>query len=87
MILFDILTGTSTINNIDDMNIDADIYQVVIYEKYSHHATELPYKFSDLLKVTNKRNSSYESIEIDQNDTNIYKYEQIKNENDIDEIF
>lgn len=27
------------------------------------------------------------NIEIDQNDTNIYKYEQIKNENDIDEIF
>ena len=75
MILFDILTGTSTINNIDDMNIDADIYQVVIYEKYSHHATELPYKFSDLLKVTNKRNSSYESIEIDQNEVILLKGE------------
>ena len=73
MILFDILTGTSTINNIDDMNIAADIYQVVIYEKYSHHATELPYKFSDLLKVTNKRNSSYESIEIDQNEVILLK--------------
>ena len=73
MILFDILTGVPTINNIADMNIHADIYQVVIYEKYSHHATELPYKFSDLLKVTNESNSSYESIEIEQNEVILLK--------------
>ena len=33
MILFDILTGVPTINNIADMNIHADIYQVVIYRR------------------------------------------------------
>ena len=73
MILFDILTGVPIINNIADMNIHADIYQVVIYEKYSHHATELPYKFSDLLKVTNEANSSYESVEIEQNEVILLK--------------
>ncbi len=73
MILFDILTGVPIINNIADMNIHADIYQVVIYEKYSHHATELPYKFSNLLKVTNESNSSYESVEIEQNEVILLK--------------
>ncbi len=75
VILLDLLTNPDNISHIDlsDINLDTDIFQVVIYEKYSHHATSLPYKFSDLLKVTNEANSSYESITIDQNEVILLK--------------
>lgn len=75
MILIDILTNQASYDqiNIPDMNLDAEQYQVVIYEKYSHNASQLSYRFSDLLKVTNEQNSSYESITIDQNEVLLLK--------------
>lgn len=75
MILLDILTDRADFSqlNISDLNLEADKYQVVIYEKYSHHATQLSYRFSDLLKVTNEENSSYENITIDNNEILLLK--------------
>ena len=59
MILQDILNNNipSTVD-FQNLNLQADVYQVVIYEKYSHHASKMTYRFSDLLKVTNTDNSS-----------------------------
>lgn len=75
MILIDILTNKAVYSQINpsDMNLEADKYQVVIYEKYSHHADQLSYRFSDLLKVTNEQNSSYENITIDKNEILLLK--------------
>lgn len=75
MILLDIMTNRADLDllNLKDINLDADQYQVVIYEKYSHHATCMPYHFSDLLKVTNEDNSSYENITIDNNEVLLLK--------------
>ena len=55
--------------------MEADEYQVVIYEKYSHYATQMSYRFADLLKVTNEMNSSYEQITIDANEILLLKGE------------
>lgn len=75
MILFDILTNKTDVKNINisDINIVADKYQVVIYESYSHNNTNMPYRFSDLLKVTNEANNSYENITIEQNEVILLK--------------
>lgn len=78
-ILFDILTGHADFSKINaqDMQLEADRYQVVIYEKYSHHATDMPYRFSELLKVTNEENSSYENLTIEHNEVLLLKGEDI----------
>lgn len=75
MILLDILTGHADFSqfNLNDLNMEADQYQIVIYEKYSHHASQVSYRFSDLLKVTNEQNSSYENITIDHNEVLLLK--------------
>lgn len=74
-ILFDILTGNNAMDSFDtaELNLDTTEYQVVIYEKYSHHASAMSYCFSDLLKVTNEGNISYENITIDNNEVLLLK--------------
>lgn len=74
-ILYDILVGQQEEYSFDasELNLDATEYQVVIYEKYSHHATTMPYRFSDLLKVTNEDNISYENITMDCNEVLLLK--------------
>ena len=42
------------------MNLYADIYQVVIYEKFSENPEDISYSFTDLLKITNKGNHTFE---------------------------
>ena len=46
---------------------------MVIYENYSRNAQNIQYHFSDLLKVTNEANSSYENIKIGQNEVILLK--------------
>lgn len=74
-ILQDILLGNDEFNqiNTEELNLEASEYQVVIYEKYSHNATSMPYRFSELLKVTNEGNVSYENISLDNNEVLLLK--------------
>lgn len=67
-ILRDIMLGTDNFNSIrlDEFNLSAAIYQVVIYENYNQEAYALTYNFADLLKVTNQGNNSFEYIKIHQ---------------------
>lgn len=73
--LYDILTGTweGSLPGAEELDLNVEEYQVVIYEKYSHNATSMPYPFSELLKVTNKDNISYESIRLDNNEVLLLK--------------
>ena len=57
----------------NDLNLAADIYQVVIYENYSPKIEKNAYKFSDLLRVTNQDNHSYEILSDDSKDLIILK--------------
>ena len=61
MILHEIVTGTYNTaeaallspRKMEEMNLYADIYQVVIYEKFSENPEDISYSFADLLKITN----------------------------------
>lgn len=81
VILHEIVTGTFEGNStsilsdtdIADMNLDADIYQVVIYENFSTNLSETSYPFEDLLKVTNKGNHTFEHFKEDINEVILLK--------------
>lgn len=63
-IIADILKGNSDFSKlvINELHLEHEIFQVVIYEKYSHKGTEPAYRFSDLLRVTNQNNNSFDAI-------------------------
>lgn len=74
-ILYEIITGTDDVSHYDaeELNLQASEYQIVIYEKYNHNATDMPYHFCDLLKVTNDGSNCYENITIDNNEVLLLK--------------
>lgn len=74
-IVKDVLLGDADLSqlNLSDMHFSAAIYQVVIYEKYSHNASDASYEFADLLRVTNQDNSSFDHITLQYNDVLLLK--------------
>lgn len=80
-ILYEIVTGTYSPSNttllsqeeIEELNLSADIYQVVIYEKYNDLADENNYSFAQLLKITNKGNHTFEYFEEDNSEVILLK--------------
>lgn len=74
-IIKDILTGHQDISSInrDELNYKADVYQVVLYEKYSFDVADASYDFSELLRVTNNDNDSFDSITLDNSEVLILK--------------
>lgn len=76
-ILRDILLNNSSQNsiNLDEINLKADVYQVVIYENYNQDTYNLTYSFADLLKVTNQGYHSFEYIKIHEKDVILLKGE------------
>lgn len=75
IILKELLHGTFDLNkfNLDDFHMDAPIYQVVIYEKYSHKEQDASYSFSELLRVTNNKNNSFETVSLNEKQIIILK--------------
>lgn len=76
-ILRDILLNTSNLTAISlkEININAEVYQVVLYESYNQDSYKLTYSFADLLKVTNQGDNSFEYIKIHQKDVILLKGE------------
>ncbi|WP_246240464.1 response regulator [Anaerocolumna sedimenticola] len=74
-ILRDILLNSGGFSGVnpDEINLSASIYQVVIYENYNHDTFGLTYSFTDILKVTNQENNSFEYIKIHQKDVILLK--------------
>ncbi len=74
-IIKDILQGNfdTTSINIDELNFNADIYQVVLYEKYSFDTADAAYDFSELLRVTNADNNSFDSITLNNSEVLLLK--------------
>lgn len=74
-IVKDILLGEADLSrlNLSDLHLIADVYQVVIYEKYSHSSQDASYSFSDLLRVTNQDNNSYDNITLQYNEVLLLK--------------
>ncbi len=75
VILHDLVTGTASPADIKQENIklDADIYQIVIYENFSVLLNDLTYNFADLLKVTNQDSHFFEHFEEDRKDVILLK--------------
>ena len=81
VILHEIITGaydfsvskSLTKNELEEMNLVADIYQVVIYEKFSTNPDDASYSFADLLKITNKGNHTFEHFKEDGNEVILLK--------------
>lgn len=65
-IIKDILLGNADLSrlNLNELHLIADKYQVVIYEKYSFNSMDAAYRFSDLLRVTNEDNDSFDAITV-----------------------
>lgn len=82
VILQELLTNFSgeSVNSLSEedmkqLNLDADIYQVVIYENFNRKIADLAYNFADLLKITNKGNQTFEYIKVVAMDVIILKGE------------
>lgn len=81
VILHEIVTGTYesaettslSKEELDEMNLSADVYQVVIYEKFSSNPNDISYSFADLLKITNKGNHTFEHFEEEGNEVILLK--------------
>ncbi|MBQ9142092.1 MAG: response regulator transcription factor [Lachnospiraceae bacterium] len=71
-ILHDIVTGSEDLeamlrdNDIDQLELHAEIYQIVIYENFSPAKDSLSYSFADLLRVTNRGEHTFNYFEEDQ---------------------
>ena len=74
-ILSDFLTGHLHITpeEMKELGLLSGCYQAAIYEKYSHNAAAVSYRFSDLLRLTNEDNHSYETLTIDHNEIILLK--------------
>ena len=74
-IIKDILLGNfdASAMNLDELNFNTDVYQVVLYEKYSFDTADAAYDFSDLLRVTNTDNNSFDSITLNNSEVLILK--------------
>lgn len=81
VILHEIVTGlyepsaadSLTSQELDEMNLSADSYQVVIYENFSSYPQNTNYGFAELLKITNKDNHTFEHFKEDGNEIVLLK--------------
>ncbi len=61
----------------DNLNMKADCYQIVIFDKFSFHAEDMSYNFSELLRVSNTGMNAYESFQIKDKNVLILKGSRI----------
>lgn len=75
VILHDLIVGSGDVSpiNIKEMYLDAEIYQIVIYENFCQEVSNLTYNFAELLKVTNQGRHFFEHFEENQKDVIILK--------------
>ena len=71
-ILHELVTGTwktgdsangYPLDDLQGMELTADVWQVVIYEKFGHLPEDKSYSFAELLNITNSGNHTFESFE------------------------
>lgn len=73
--LHELVTGHAASAEIreEDIVLNADVYQIVIYENFSVGIHDLSYHFADLLKVTNQGSHFFEHFEEDHKDVILLK--------------
>lgn len=81
VILYELVTGQHVGENpdslhtadLDSLDLAAESYQVVIYEKFGHELGDASYSFADLLKITNKGNHTFEHFTVDNHEVILLK--------------
>ena len=78
VILHELMVGDTLEDNfskeeIADLELYANVYQVVIYENFNHNPSGLTYSFADLLKVTNRDDHTFNHFEEDRQDVILLK--------------
>lgn len=77
VILEELITGTPSAplsqEEISSMHLQADIYQVVLCEDFRTESKSAPYTLAELLRVTNKDNSTFEHVSIASHDVVLLK--------------
>ena len=78
VILKEIITGEAEEKTyeqpaLDELGLNYDTYQVVIYENFSKKLSSLTYDFAELLNISNTDNKTFECTRIDQNDVILLK--------------
>ncbi len=75
VILHDLVTGSASIDtpHAEELQLDADIYQIVIYENFSVERGEMAYSFAELLRVTNQGQYFFEHFEEEHKDVILLK--------------
>jgi two-component system response regulator YesN len=65
-LMYDFLTGRADLpdDSVKELNLDSDVYRIIIYEKYSHNISDTAYNFSELLQVANNNEMDYSLINI-----------------------
>ena len=76
-VLRKLLTGSLSVTlspeDISNLHLQAESYQVVICEDFNSSHSAAPYSFAELLRVTNRDNSVFEHIELDKHDIVLLK--------------
>lgn len=78
-ILHDIVLGNisleKTYNSEDfaELELDANVYQIVLYESFSNQMGTVFYSFADLLKITNHENHTFNHFDEDNKDVILLK--------------
>lgn len=52
--------------DLDDLHLNANVYQVIAYENYNQEYFHSIWNFADLIRVTNQDNNSFDIIELQQ---------------------
>lgn len=81
VILYELVTGqyadirlaNTNEADLDVLDLNAESYQVVIYEKFGLEQEDASYSFADLLKITNKGNHTFEHFNADNHEVILLK--------------
>ncbi len=74
-ILYDLLTGEEPLDpsDLELLHFDSEVYQVVLYEKFSHSIADISYNLPAMLRVSNQNHSDFETITVANNEVIILK--------------
>lgn len=59
--------------NLQDLRLSSDVYQVVMYERYSKDPFQITWDFAELLRVTNQSHNSFDHVTIGQEEIILLK--------------
>ncbi len=74
-IIREILLNTCDFNslNINELHLNANIYQVIIYSSYNQNTLHTAWNFSDLMRISNQDNNTYDMLTIKQHNIILLK--------------